>query len=114
MKNVKVAVWGFGAMGSGIVRALLTKKGVDIVGVCDLHPQRVGKSIFEVLDVPRAERADVVFFRQKRPSKAILRVCSRAFTKTRAPASASSAAQRAMRCRASVAKLPFPSLLRQL
>ena len=60
MKNVKVAVWGFGAMGSGIVRALLTKKGVDIVGVCDLHPQRVGKSIFEVLDVPRAERADVV------------------------------------------------------
>ena len=60
MKNVKVAVWGFGAMGSGIVRALLTKKGVDIVGVCDLHPQRVGKSIFEALDVPRAERADVV------------------------------------------------------
>lgn len=60
MKNVKVAVWGFGAMGSGIVRALLTKKGVDIVGVCDLHPQRVGKSIFEVLDVARGDRADVV------------------------------------------------------
>ena len=60
MKNVKVAVWGFGAMGSGIVRALLTKKGVDVVGVCDLHPQRVGKSIFEVLGADRGDRADVI------------------------------------------------------
>lgn len=60
MKNVKVAVWGFGAMGSGVVRALLTKKGVDIVGVCDLHPQRVNKSIYEVLGVDRAGREEVV------------------------------------------------------
>ncbi len=60
MQNVKVAVWGFGAMGSGVVRALLTKKGVDVVGVCDLHPARVGKSIFEVLGVERNGRADVI------------------------------------------------------
>lgn len=59
MQNVKVAVWGFGAMGSGIVRALLKKRGVDIVGVCDLHPERVGKSIFEVLSVPVGQRQDV-------------------------------------------------------
>lgn len=32
MKNVKVALWGFGAMGSGIAKVLLSKKGVDITG----------------------------------------------------------------------------------
>ena len=32
MENVKVAIWGFGAMGSGMAKMLLTKKGVDIVG----------------------------------------------------------------------------------
>ena len=31
MENVKVALWGFGAMGSGIAKVLLRKKGVDIV-----------------------------------------------------------------------------------
>lgn len=60
MKNIKVAIWGFGAMGSGIGKALLTKQGVDIVGVCDLHPQRVGKSIFEFLGVQREGKEDVV------------------------------------------------------
>ena len=40
MENVKVALWGFGAMGSGIAKVLLRKKGVDIVGVCDIHPTR--------------------------------------------------------------------------
>ncbi|NCB04311.1 MAG: NADP-binding protein [Clostridia bacterium] len=60
MKEVKVAVWGFGAMGSGVVRALLGKKGVDVVGVCDLHPARVGKSIYEVLGVSRGAREEVL------------------------------------------------------
>ena len=59
MENVKVAIWGFGAMGSGIAKVLLGKKGVDIVGVCDIHPARVGKSIFELLGVERGDRADV-------------------------------------------------------
>lgn len=58
-ENVKVAIWGFGAMGSGMAEVLLRKKGVDIVGVCDIHPARVGKSIFEVLGVPRKDRQDV-------------------------------------------------------
>ncbi|MDO4543724.1 MAG: 2,4-diaminopentanoate dehydrogenase [Clostridia bacterium] len=51
MEPIKVAVWGFGAMGSGIARVLLTKKGVEITGVCDLHPDRVGRSMLEVLDI---------------------------------------------------------------
>ena len=33
MENVKVIIWGLGAMGSGMADMLLKKKGVDIVGV---------------------------------------------------------------------------------
>lgn len=60
MENVKVSIWGFGAMGSGMARMLLNKKGIDIVGVCDMHPQREGKSIFEVLGIDRGIREDVI------------------------------------------------------
>lgn len=59
-ENVKVAIWGFGAMGSGMARMLLTKKGVDIVGVCDRNAARVGKSIFELLNVERGDRPEVI------------------------------------------------------
>lgn len=56
MDNIKVAIWGFGAMGSGIAKVLLNKRGVDITGVCDIHPERVGKSIFNVLGMERAKK----------------------------------------------------------
>lgn len=59
-ENIKVAIWGFGAMGSGMAKMLLTKKGVDIVGVCDRNPARVGKSIYELLGVERGNRPDVI------------------------------------------------------
>lgn len=59
-ENVKVVIWGFGAMGGGMAEMLLSKKGVDIVGVCDLHPDRVGKDIYEVLGVERGDRAPVI------------------------------------------------------
>ncbi len=49
MENVKVAIWGFGAMGAGMAKMLLKKSGVDIVSVCDVHPQRAGKSVAQVL-----------------------------------------------------------------
>lgn len=60
MENVKVAIWGFGAMGSGIAKVLLRKKGVDIVGVCDIHPERVNRSIYDILGVEKNDRPDVV------------------------------------------------------
>ena len=60
MRNIRVAVWGFGAMGGGITKVLLQKTGVEITGVCDLHPNRVGKSIFDLLEVERDDRADVI------------------------------------------------------
>ncbi len=58
--NIRIAIWGFGAMGSGIAEVLLRKTGVEIVGVCDIAPQRVGHSIFELLKIERGERPEVI------------------------------------------------------
>lgn len=60
MRNVRVGIWGFGAMGSGMAKMLLKKTGVEIVSVCDMHPDRVGKSIYEVLGSEKGERCDVI------------------------------------------------------
>lgn len=57
-ENVKVIIWGFGAMGSGMAKMLLKKKGVDIVGVVD-RAALVGKSIYDVLGVEKGNRAEV-------------------------------------------------------
>ncbi len=57
--KVKVAIWGFGAMGSGMAKMILKKTGFEIVGVCDKNPHYVGKSIFEILDVDKNNHPDV-------------------------------------------------------
>ena len=59
-EKVGVLLWGFGAMGSGMAEMLLKKKGVQILGVCDMHPARAGKSMYEVLGVQRGENPDVI------------------------------------------------------
>ncbi|MCK8059023.1 MULTISPECIES: 2,4-diaminopentanoate dehydrogenase [unclassified Fusibacter] len=59
-RNVRVAIWGFGAMGSGMAEMLLKKTGVEITAVCDRHEGRVGKDIHEVLGVERGDRAEVI------------------------------------------------------
>ena len=49
MKKVRVGVWGFGAMGRGIVNMLLNKKGCEITSVVVLADcPTVGKNIFDV------------------------------------------------------------------
>ena len=60
MENIKVAIWGFGAMGSGMAAMLLEKQGVEIIGVCDKSPSRVGKSIYEVLGIPQNGRKEII------------------------------------------------------
>lgn len=57
-ENVKVILWGLGAMGKGMAEMLLTKKGVDIVGVVG-RGAKIGKSMYEFLDVERGNREDV-------------------------------------------------------
>lgn len=58
-EKIKVVIWGFGAMGSGMAKMILTKKGFDIVGVCDLYDAYLGKSIFSILDMPKTQDHDV-------------------------------------------------------
>jgi len=59
MRNVRVALWGLGAMGSGCAVELLKKTGVEIVGVV-VRKTNLGKSLFEVLGVERGDRKDVI------------------------------------------------------
>lgn len=58
--NVKVGIWGFGAMGSGMAEMILKKKGIEIVGICDRNENRVGKDVFEVLGIERGDRKSVI------------------------------------------------------
>lgn len=55
---VKVLIWGFGAMGSGMARLILAKKGIVVAGICDCNPDLVGKSIFDILKLEPTQ-ADV-------------------------------------------------------
>lgn len=58
-ENVRVILWGLGAMGKGIAETLLTKKGVEIVGVA-WRGERIGKSMYDYLDVEKGDREDVI------------------------------------------------------
>ncbi len=60
MEKIKVVIWGFGAMGKGMADMLLTKQGVEITGVCDLHPDMVGKSMFNFTEVPQKDHPTVL------------------------------------------------------
>lgn len=57
--NVRVIIWGLGAMGKGMAEMLLEKKGVEIAGVV-LRGPKIGKSMYEFLDVERGDRPDVI------------------------------------------------------
>ncbi|GAB6139047.1 2,4-diaminopentanoate dehydrogenase [Halanaerobaculum tunisiense] len=60
MEPIKIVIWGFGAMGSGMAEMLLKKDGVNIVGVCDLDPNKVEESMFDVLDVDQGDHPEVI------------------------------------------------------
>ena len=53
MNKIRVAMWGFGAMGSGMVRLMLQKSGLEVVGVIDQRKEVVGKDIGDVLELGR-------------------------------------------------------------
>ncbi len=59
MREIRIFIWGFGAMGSGMARMLLNKKGVRICGICDIHPDRTGMGMKELLGV-ESEHPEVV------------------------------------------------------
>lgn len=51
MEKIKVVLWGIGAMGSGIGKILLNRKGIEIVGAIDNMASKVGKDLGELLDL---------------------------------------------------------------
>ena len=57
---VKVVIWGFGAMGSGMAKMILKKKGFEITGICDRNPEIVGKSVFDILNLPKPKKDVIV------------------------------------------------------
>ncbi|NLW17229.1 MAG: NADP-binding protein [Firmicutes bacterium] len=49
MKRVRVILWGLGAMGSGIAKALLQRSKVEIVGALEVNESLVGKTLSSVI-----------------------------------------------------------------
>jgi len=49
---VRVAVWGTGMMGQGLLGYMLDRpKQIEIVGVIDRHPEKHGRTVGEILEV---------------------------------------------------------------
>ncbi|UCE28496.1 MAG: Gfo/Idh/MocA family oxidoreductase [Candidatus Bathyarchaeota archaeon] len=49
MEDVRIVLYGVGAMGTRIAKLLLKKKGIEIVGVIDIDEEKVGKDLGEAL-----------------------------------------------------------------
>jgi len=49
MKNIRVALFGVGAVGALIAKHLLEKQGIDIVAAIDTDPQKLSRDLGEVL-----------------------------------------------------------------
>jgi len=84
-RNVKVAIWGFGAMGRGIASMLLKKTGVEISGVLN-RTKEIGNEIHDVLGIKRTAHPaikitnkieDVIF----KKSCDVVVLCTDSFTK---------------------------------
>lgn len=85
MENVKVIIWGLGAMGGGIGKMLTKKMGVDIVGAIDIGA-KIGKSLYDVVPgMVKGDRADVIVGTPEtviHPGAAdIVVVCTNSYTK---------------------------------
>lgn len=57
-ENVKVIIWGPGAMGGGMARMLMKKKGVEIVGA--IGNRSAGKDFYEHIGAEQGDRPDII------------------------------------------------------
>jgi hypothetical protein len=48
-EEIRVVIWGLGAMGSGMAKLILEKNGIRIVGAIENRPECLGKDLGEVL-----------------------------------------------------------------
>ena len=58
-ENVKVIIWGLGAMGKGMAEMLLEKTGIEITGVVG-RGAKLGQSMFAYLDKANPYAHDVL------------------------------------------------------
>ncbi|MCL2698911.1 MAG: 2,4-diaminopentanoate dehydrogenase [Defluviitaleaceae bacterium] len=88
-ENVKVIIWGIGAMGGGMADMLMKKQGVDIVGAVGGTDSKVGKSLFDFIKTDRGDRADIIIGRAedviKEGAADIVLCCTDSFTKNAFP-----------------------------
>ena len=88
MENVKVIIWGLGAMGGGMADMLLKKQGVDIVGVAGRN-KKIGTSMYDYIKTPRGDRPDVIIGAPEdviKPGAAdVVLLCTDSFTKEAFP-----------------------------
>lgn len=84
MENVKVIIWGLGAMGGGMADMLLKKKGVDIVGAVG-RGAKIGKSMYDYIKTEKGDRAEVLIGAAEdviKPGAAdVVLLCTDSFTK---------------------------------
>ncbi|MGE5676882.1 MAG: 2,4-diaminopentanoate dehydrogenase [Pseudomonadota bacterium] len=83
-ENVKVIIWGLGAMGGGMADMLLKKKGVEIVGAVG-RGSKIGKSMYDYIKTERGSRPDVKIGAAEdviKPGAAdVVLLCTDSFTK---------------------------------
>ena len=88
MENVKVIIWGLGAMGGGMADMLLKKQGVDIVGVAG-RGKKIGTSMYDYIKTERGNRPDVIIGAPEdviKPGAAdVVLLCTDSFTKEAFP-----------------------------
>ena len=88
MQNVKVIIWGLGAMGGGMADMLLKKKGVDIVGGIG-RGAKLGKSMYDFIKTERGDRPDVLIQSEdellKEKAADVVLLCTDSFTKEAFP-----------------------------
>ncbi len=49
MSEIKVLLWGLGAMGSGMAEILLARENLRLVAAIDQHPDKAGRDVGEVI-----------------------------------------------------------------
>lgn len=59
MQNVKVIIYGLGAMGGGMFDMLQKKQGVDVVGVIG-RGERLGKSVYDYVKTEKGDRPEML------------------------------------------------------
>lgn len=83
-ENVKVIIWGLGAMGGGMADMLLKKKGVEIVGAVG-RGAKIGKSMYDYIKTERGNKKDVIIGSYedviKENAADVVLICTDSFTR---------------------------------